>query len=146
MAAAWEINPGSFSARSALSGTENLRLIEAAKKCISQTFPPPLNTEYPELFARRLRFNMARLALIFSKENLDVQSIGDLVGFGILDRCIMSMLGKAAELSRVGILAWLTLRLHPFGIAPLVRSGLDRLWNDSSRRKVATHLILRATQ
>jgi glycosyltransferase involved in cell wall biosynthesis len=146
LVAAWEINPDSFSARSALSGTENLRLIEAAKACISETFPPPLNTEYPELFARRLRFNMARVALIFSKENLDVQSVSDLVGFGVLDRLIMSMLGKAPYLSRVGILAWLTLRLHPFGIVALVRSWLDKLKNDRSRRKIAADLILQATK
>ena len=144
--AAWEINSDSFSARTALSGTENLRLIDAAKACIAQSFPLPLNATYPELFARRLRFNMARLALIFSKGNLDVQAISDLVGFGVFDRSVMSTLSKAAKLSRPGILAWLTLRLHPFGIAALVYSWLDKFWNDRSRRKVAAHLILQATQ
>jgi glycosyltransferase involved in cell wall biosynthesis len=144
--AAWEINSDSFSARTSLSRNENLRLIEAAKACISQSFPPPLNATYPELFARRMRFNMARLALVFSNENIDVQSISDLVGFGIRDRSIIGMLGGLPMLSRVGILAWLTLRLHPFGIAAFMRSWLDTLWNDRSRRKVAAHLIFAATQ
>jgi glycosyltransferase involved in cell wall biosynthesis len=143
---AWEIRPDSFSARSALSATENVRLIETAKACIARTFPPPLNKEYPELFARRLRFNMARLALLPSSEICDVQAIADLAELGDFDRRIMTALNNLHRPSRVAILAWVTLRLHPFGITALVRSWLKRLITDRARRTIAARSILQATQ
>jgi glycosyltransferase involved in cell wall biosynthesis len=146
LAAAWEVGPDSFSARSALSSTENVRLIEAAMVYIAQTFPPPLNSIYPELFARRLRFNMARLALLPSSETLDVRTIADLAELGHFDRRMMTVLNKAPRLSRVAILAWLTLRLHPFDIAALARSLLNRLISDRARRTTAAQRILQATQ
>jgi glycosyltransferase involved in cell wall biosynthesis len=146
LVAAWEVHPDSFSARTTLSQIDNSKLIEAAKKCIAQSFPSPLNIEYPELFVRRLRFNMARMSLLLSSGDPDAQTISDLAGFGIIDRYIMSWVSKATKLSRVGILVWLTLRLHPFGIVPLARSLLNKLKNDRSRRTIAMHRILEATR
>jgi glycosyltransferase involved in cell wall biosynthesis len=142
LVAAWEVRPDSYSARTATSRTENAPLIEKAKSWIEQSFPSPLNTEYPEIFARRLRFNMARFALLVP--GTDAKAISDLVALENFDRRIISMLGTKTRANRLSILAWLTLRLYPFGFAPLARAWFNNLMQDHGRRSVAARAIAAA--
>ena len=65
--AAWEVYPESLSARSALSVSESLRLIDKATHEVRFNFPRDVCDSYAEKINRRLRFNMARLWLVFEK-------------------------------------------------------------------------------
>jgi glycosyltransferase involved in cell wall biosynthesis len=144
LVAAWQVRPDSYSARTATSEAENMPLIEKAKNWIGQSFPSPLDTEYPELFVRRLRFNMARLTLLVP--GVDAKAILDLVALGDLDSRFISVLGTRTRASRLAILAWLTLRLYPFGFVALARAWLDNLIKYRDQRSVAARAIAAATK
>jgi glycosyltransferase involved in cell wall biosynthesis len=144
LAAAWQVRPDSYSARTATSRSENMPLIEKAKTWIRDSFPSPANTEYPEIFARRLRFNMARFALL--APDADAKAISDLVALGDFDNWLISFLGTKKRTSRLAILAWLIWRLYPFGFAALARAWLNNLITSHSRRSLAARAIAVATK
>jgi glycosyltransferase involved in cell wall biosynthesis len=144
LVAAWQVRPDSYSARTSTSQTTNMPLIEKAKSWIRASFPPPLNAEYPEIFARRLRFNMARFSLF--APGADAKAISDLVALDDFDNRLISILGTKKPASRFAILAWLTLRLYPFGFAALARAWLNNLVKGHSRRSVAARAIAAATK
>jgi len=120
--AAWEVYPESYSARSALSSVENLRLIDAAKRRMAATLPSGLNQRYPPLLERRLRFNMARLSLIWGKGRPDLERIAMVAGLGRIERIILRLLSVLPGISSLAILGLLNIHLRPFGMAAIVRS------------------------
>lgn len=144
LVAAWQVRPDSYSARTATSQSENIPLIEKAKSWIRDSFPSPLNTEYPEIFARRLRFNMARLALL--APGADAKAISNLVALGDFDNWLISILGTKKRTSRAAIIVWLTWRLYPFGFAALARAWLNNLIKSHSRRSLAARAMAVATK
>ena len=144
LVAAWQVRPDSYSARTATSERENAKLVEKAKNWIGQSFPRPLNTEYPELFDRRLRFNMARLALLVP--GVHAKAISDLVALDDFDSRLISMLGTKTQANRLAILVWLTLRLYPFGFVALARAWLDNLIKYHDQRSVAARAIAAAVK
>jgi hypothetical protein len=144
LVAAWQVRPDSYSARTSTSPSENAPLIDRAKTWIRKSFPSPLNTEYPEIFARRLRFNMARLSLL--GPGADAKAISDLVALRDFDSRLISILGTEKRVNRLAVLAWLALRLYPFGFGALVRAWLDNLVKAHSRRLAATRAIAAATE
>ena len=139
LVAAWQVRPDSYSARTATSERENAKLVEKAKNWIGQSFPPPLNTEYPELFDRRLRFNMARLALLVP--GVHAKAISDLVALDDFDSRLISILGTKTQANRLAILVWLTLRLYPFAFVALARAWLDNLIKYHRQRSIAARAI-----
>jgi glycosyltransferase involved in cell wall biosynthesis len=143
LATAWEVRRDTLSARSALSPSESPRLIEAAQRRIAELFPPPLNTDYPPLFVRRLAFNVARMALTTPGD--DISIIATLPGLDERDRRLVSALGKDTRLSRFTILTWLTLRLRPFGLRALLRAWLERRRTENAHRAFAAERIAEAT-
>ena len=62
---------GKPSARSALSVSENTRLIGQALAAVKASFPADIRDAYADRLGRRLRFNMARLWLVFNKQAID---------------------------------------------------------------------------
>jgi glycosyltransferase involved in cell wall biosynthesis len=119
---AWQVYPESYSARSALASGENLRLIEMAKKRMAATLPSGLNQQYPALLERRLRFNMARLSLIWAKGRPDLEGIAMVAGFDRIERSILRVLAVLPGISSLAILCLLSIHLRPFGMAAIVRS------------------------
>ena len=53
--ATWRVHPGSLSAQSSLSVTENQRLVETGGRWISEHFPADVRDSYRRLFERRKR-------------------------------------------------------------------------------------------
>jgi glycosyltransferase involved in cell wall biosynthesis len=120
--ACWEVYPESYSARSALSKVENVRLIEVAKRRMAATLPSGVNQRYPTLLERRLRFNMARLSLIWGKGRPDLEAIAMVAGFGRIERIILRGLSVLPGISSLAILCLLYVQLRPFGMSAIVRS------------------------
>lgn len=143
LATAWEVRRDTLSARSALSPVESPRLIEAAQRRIAEVFPPPLNAEYPDLFVRRLAFNVARMALAAPGD--DVQLVAALPALRDFDRRLVSALGKGTRLSRFVILSWLTLRLRPFDLRALLQAWWTRTTTETAQRAYAAARIAEAT-
>ena len=142
LTAAWDVRRDSFSARAALSPTEGPRLVAAAEDRLASTCPPPLNKEYPQLYARRLRFNMARFALL--SPTADTSAIADLVALGDFDRNLIAFFGTKTSLSRLAILTWLILRLRPYRLTTLAGAGLRYLVKKAAQRTIATRAIAAA--
>lgn len=142
LTAAWDVRRDSFSARAALSPTEGPRLVAAAEDRLASTCPSPLNEEYPQLYARRLRFNMARFALL--SPTADTSAIADLVALGDFDRRLIRFFGTTTGVSRLSILMWLILRLRPYGLTTLAGAGLRYLVKKAIQRTVATRAIAAA--
>jgi glycosyltransferase involved in cell wall biosynthesis len=112
---AYNKDPASFSARSALSVKDSLRMLDAARNWIAGNLPADLRDEQASLFDRRMRFGFARLWVIWRDGHPDTDAIADILDFGARDRKILAALGRAPLVAPVLTLAWMTLRMRPFG-------------------------------
>ena len=119
LVAAWEIYPESLSARSALSVAENTRSIGRAIAAVRATFPADIRESYAERLGRRLRFNMARLWLVFDKQAIDTAGLSEVLQFKGAAR---TGLGVAARLPlpRLMVLAWAAMVLRPYSIGAIL--------------------------
>ena len=144
LAAVWEVRQDSLSAQSALSPDQNSRLIQIAGERIADSCPATLGKDYPDLLRRRLRFNMARFAL--SAPDTKARAIADLVALGSFDSALINTIGTGTQVGRLAILAWLTVRLRPFGFFALTRAWLNNLINNHARRMLAARAIAEATK
>lgn len=143
LVAAWETRADNLSKRSALSAAESRQMIANAKRAIARTFPPPLDREYADLFARRLTFNLARLALA---SGANAGTVSDLLGSNAFERRVISLLGTTRGAARALLLSWLMMRLRPFGALALARGWLDRLAFNRNRRSTALRLVNQAIE
>jgi glycosyltransferase involved in cell wall biosynthesis len=112
---AWQISPQSLSARTALSATENAKLIARACALVRTTFPTDVSEAYAELLDRRLRFNMARLWLVFSNGPIDTVGLAQVLRLSGLGRAVLHWVGRF-PFARQMTLIWMTLLLRPYGI------------------------------
>jgi glycosyltransferase involved in cell wall biosynthesis len=117
--AAWQIYPKSLSARSALSVAENVRIVQKAVAEVKQTYPIDIRNLYADWLSRRLRFNMARLWLVFGKGEIDVRGLAEVLQFEGRAR---KVLGFAARLpfAHYALLLWMALVLRPYGIGAVL--------------------------
>jgi glycosyltransferase involved in cell wall biosynthesis len=116
---AWQISPQSLSARTALSVTENAKLIARACAAVRATFPTDVSGTYAELLDRRLRFNMARLWVVFGKGALDTAGLAQVLRLTGLTRAVLQTLGRL-PFARQTVLIWMTLLLRPYGIGTVL--------------------------
>lgn len=126
--ATWRVYPQSYSARSALSPTESMRLLAAARIWGEKHYPPDIRTRYVADFDRRSRFSMARLHLVWAKGSLDWRSIADLAEWHGFDRKLAQAFAAIPKFGEWPMLAWLTIRLRPFSLtatfAAFLRAGV----------------------
>jgi glycosyltransferase involved in cell wall biosynthesis len=123
---AWQISPQSLSARTALSATDNTKLIARACSLVRTTFPIDVSGAYAELLDRRLRFNMARLWLVFSNGPIDTAGLAQVLRVNGLGRAVMHWMGRL-PFARQMILIWMTVLLRPYGIRAVVAGAYRAL-------------------
>jgi len=126
VAVAWQISPQSLSARTALSATENTKLIAQACTLVRMTFPIDISGAYAELLDRRLRFNMARLWLVFSNGPIDTAGLAQVLRLSGFPRAVLHWMGRL-PFARPMILIWMTLLLRPYGIGAVVAGAYRAL-------------------
>ena len=119
--AAWEVYPESLSARSALSSSESSRLADKLVQHVKSAFPADVRDTYALLWSRRLRFNMGRLWLVFGKGVIDGDQLSAALQLSALDNRVLRLLAALPGLSKLAILAWLTVRLRPYGVRAIVK-------------------------
>jgi glycosyltransferase involved in cell wall biosynthesis len=124
--ATWRVHPGSLSAQSSLSVSENQRLVETAGRWISEHFPADVRDSYRRLFERRKRFNMARLWVVLRDGTVNCEAISDLLQWGRLDRAVLRVLARIPLFTGVLVLGWMTLRRLPFSSGALITAFLQR--------------------
>jgi glycosyltransferase involved in cell wall biosynthesis len=111
---AWQISPDSLSARTALSIAENTDLIAKAVDAVRATFPADVSKAYADILDRRLRFNMARLWLVFDKISIDSDGLSQVLRFSGFQRTVLQSLA-CLPFARYAVLIWMALVLRPYG-------------------------------
>jgi glycosyltransferase involved in cell wall biosynthesis len=79
--------------------------------------------DYPETYARRLRFGAARLRFVWGNINVDPADVVAIAGLGPGDLHLLSAIKRMVGFRWLGsrlALGWLMIRLRPFGFAQLV--------------------------
>jgi glycosyltransferase involved in cell wall biosynthesis len=120
--AAYNKNPTSFSARSALSVDDSRRLLAAAASWIAENLPADVRDEHGLLFDRRMRFAFARLRVIWGNGHIKTNEIADLLNFGPFDRAILAVLARLPAGANFLTLGWMTLRMRPFSLEAMAEA------------------------
>ena len=117
--AAYNKDPMSFSARSALSVEDSRRFLAAASSWINENLPEDVQEDHSRLFDRRMRFGLARLWVIWRRGKLNADAMADILDFGAFDRAVLRTIASAPAGSSMLALGWMTLRTPPFSPAAL---------------------------
>lgn len=120
----WHIDPDGYSRKSASDPQIAFAIIDKLRMTIANdaVFPP----HYADLYERRWRFAVCRLALASRPFNADIlHSMG---GKALPDRLVLNGLMRLRPviLSKTLILIWLTLRLRPTSPIQVIRSFVSR--------------------
>ncbi len=131
-------DPTSFSGRNALSVERSRQMLDAAQVYMAAKLPEDIRAQHARLFDRRMRFGLARLWIVWrDQKRLNVAAISDIARFGHRDRAVLTVLAGLPLLSSALVLAWMTLRLRPFGISGMAsafwRAGVFRFFG---RRRI----------
>jgi glycosyltransferase involved in cell wall biosynthesis len=116
---AWERYAESLSSRSALSTKESARLIGTACAEVKTAFPRDIRDSYAGLLDRRLRFNMARLWLVFDKNKIEADGMADVLRFRGFTRAVLKICALL-PFARLAVMAWMALVLRPYGVTAVI--------------------------
>jgi glycosyltransferase involved in cell wall biosynthesis len=120
--AEWRVSNAGLSRRTAADPTAVDRLVETMSTAIAQDRAFPEG--YGELFARRWKFGVMRLALLQGDQGRAlVESRGP--GPQSLRRFFAGLAGHAGP-GRYAALAWLTFAYRPFALGPIIATALGR--------------------
>jgi glycosyltransferase involved in cell wall biosynthesis len=115
--AAFRVDAGTLSGSTLLDQNENIRQLAVAHERLSTSIVGQLAPDYPDLFARRLRFSGARLQLVWHGRNADPGVIVKVAGGTDADMRALTKIRNSVGfgmMGRVLALGWLTFRLRPF--------------------------------
>jgi glycosyltransferase involved in cell wall biosynthesis len=115
--AAFRVDAGTLSGSTLLDQNENVRQLAVARERLSTSIVGQLAPDYPDLFARRLRFSAARLQLVWHGRNADPSVIVKVAGGTDADMKALTKIRTSLGfgiIGRVLALSWLTFRLRPF--------------------------------
>jgi glycosyltransferase involved in cell wall biosynthesis len=128
--AAFRVDAGTLSGSTLLDQNENIRQLAVARERLSTSIVGRLAPDYPDLFARRLRFSGARLQLVWHGRNADPGVIVKVAGGAETDMKALTTIRQTVGFGIVGrvlALCWLTFRLRPFSPLYLIAHSL-RNW------------------
>jgi hypothetical protein len=121
--AVFRVAASTFSGSTLLDQNENTRQLAIARERLATSIVGQLAPDYPDLFARRMRFSAARLQLVWNGRNADPGVIVKVAGGTGTDIKALTAIRQTIGFGRMGrVLAqgWLTLRLRPFSLLYLM--------------------------
>jgi glycosyltransferase involved in cell wall biosynthesis len=121
--AVFRVAANTFSGSTLLDQNENTRQLAIARERLATSIVGQLAPDYPDLFARRMRFSAARLQLVWNGRNADPGAIVAVAGGTDTDMMVLTAVRQTIGFGGVGrvlALAWLTLRLRPFSLLYLM--------------------------
>lgn len=131
----WRHHASNYSITSVTDPQRLDRLLAGAADWIGRDPGNDFPRGYADLFARRLRFNAARVVLISAMPHeVKAARIAHMAGAGRRDAEMIAMLCAKGKLGAVLLLAWLALRLRPLSFA---RLGVEPFRRAASRGMVA---------
>jgi glycosyltransferase involved in cell wall biosynthesis len=128
--AAFRVDAGTLSGSTLLDENKNIRQLAVARERLTTSIVGELAPDYPDLFARRLRFSGARLQLVWHGRNADPSVIVKVAGGTNTDMKALTIIRKSigfGKMGRVLALCWLSFRLRPFSPLYLIAYSL-RNW------------------
>jgi hypothetical protein len=118
----WQVAADSLSASSVLDPHECARLVALAEGRLMSSIVGRRSPEYPDLFARRLRFSAARMHFVWNGADADPIKINDAAHGDSRDLRVLGAIKRRigfGKLGRILALGWLAIRLHPFALPSL---------------------------
>jgi Glycosyl transferase family 2 len=115
-------DPTSFSARSALSVKDSVRVLRAADQWIAENMPADVREEQRRVFVRRMGFGFARLWVVWRNGHPDTDAIADILDFGSWDRAVLGFFGRLPLAAGFLTLGWMALRTRPFGVLAMLEA------------------------
>jgi glycosyltransferase involved in cell wall biosynthesis len=138
--AVFRVAASTLSGSTLLDQSENMRQLGVARERLLTSIVGQLAPNYPDLFARRLRFSAARLQLAWNGRNADPDVIVRVAGVADTGTKALTIIRQTFGFGRTGqvlALGWLTLRLRPFSsIYIIVHSLRNRFTLIRNRRRV----------
>src|ERR1700687_2069127 len=138
--AVFRVAASTLSGSTLLDQTENTRQLAVARERLSTSIVGKLAPDYPDLFARRLRFSAARLQLVWNGQNADPSAIVSVADGTDSDVNALTALGQSIGCVMMGgafALGWLPFRLKPFSpLYLIVHSLRNRFTLIRNRRRV----------
>jgi len=141
----WQISPGSLSASSILDRDKRVRLIALIQERLVHSPIGKIAPDYPAIYARRLRFNAARMHFFWYRKNSDPAEIAEAAGIAGFDHKMLAHIRGLIGFNYVGrvfAISWLAIRLRPFAPVPLVLHLIQNLIiARRARRRVKDALV-----
>jgi hypothetical protein len=113
-----------------------MRQLGVARERLATSIVGQLAPDYPDVFARRLRFSAARLQLVWQGRNAEPSVVAMVAGGTDADVTTLTAIRQTVGFGMVGrllALGWLTLRLWPFSPLSLMvhalRNGFTLMHN-----------------
>jgi glycosyltransferase involved in cell wall biosynthesis len=138
--AVFRVAASTLSGSTLLDQNENTRQLEIARERLSTSIVGQLAPDYPDLFARRMRFSAARLQLVWNGRNSDPNVIVKVAGGADTDIKALAAIHQTigfGTMGRILALGWLTFRLRPFSpFYLMVHSLRNRFTLILNRRRI----------
>lgn len=142
--AIFRVAASTLSGSTLLNQNENMRQLGVAREQLATSIVGRLAPDYPDLFARRLRFSAARLQLVWHGRNADPSVVVKVAGGTDTDVKALTAIRQTIGFGMVGrILAqgWLALRLWPFSpLSLIVHTLRNRFTSMNNRQRIADRL------
>jgi glycosyltransferase involved in cell wall biosynthesis len=142
--AIFRVDASTLSGSTLLNQDENARQLAIAQERLATSIVGQLAPDYPDVFARRLRFSAARLQLVSHGRNADPGVIVKVAGGTDTDVRTLTAIRQTIGFGMVGrilALGYLTVRLWPFSPPYLMVHTLrNRFTLMSNRQRVAEWL------
>jgi glycosyltransferase involved in cell wall biosynthesis len=142
--AIFRVAASTLSGSTLLNQNENMRQLGVARERLATSIIGQLAPDYPDLFARRLRFSAARLQLVWHGRNANPDIIVKVAGGTDADVRALTAIRQTIGFGMVGrilALGWLTPRLWPFSPISLIAHTLrNRFTSMNNRQRIADRL------
>jgi glycosyltransferase involved in cell wall biosynthesis len=120
----WRVSASGLSRSKAANPADSMRTLASAVSRMRAD--PDFPTWYPEVFERRWRFGIGRIAAIARPMN---RAVLTQLNLGPIGRAVMNAaIAVGGPIGRFAALVWLTLHYRPTSIPALVRTALARRW------------------
>lgn len=126
--AEWRIHGENYSVRSVANPSKFEDMLARAVDVIAREPEGLFEPDYAKVFARRMRFNAARLVLPSLRNGREGAEIGlRLLGGSAADRTALRLASHLGPMAALAGLVWITLRCQPLSIRRLAHDRLLRL-------------------
>jgi glycosyltransferase involved in cell wall biosynthesis len=143
--AVFRVAASTLSGSAILDQNRSMRQLQIARELLSKSVVGQLSPDYPDTFARRIRFFAARMQFAWYGSDADPSAVVAAAAGANIDLKVLTAIRKVAGFGTVGrtlAMSWLTLRMRPAAplslVVPVLRNRLAFVRN---RRYIASWVV-----